>query len=135
MARHGCGPFAPDRRGIDAGDGINRKVLELAEANPPFDAVYPGADRVEHPLPPLRDLGLYIAFRRRVAEAVPWLRITGEKLAVGAHQRVEASRAVADERVELLEILRHDGDRNHAVEGAVGRGAPPRQNEERRSES
>src|SRR6266508_1974646 len=135
MACHGRHPFAADRRSLYPGDRVNRKALELAVADPPFGAVDLGADRVDLALPSLRDRGLELAARPLRAQLLGRLRITGEKLAVRAYERVEAAWAAADERVELLEILRHDRDRHHAVECAVRRRPAPRENEERRAES
>src|SRR5262249_62242704 len=105
MARHGRPPFAPDRCAVDAGNDVDRKPLELAMTAPPFDRVDLGPpDGLDAALPSLRD--------RRVQSAagletlVGPLRITGKKSAVCTQQRVKASRAAADERIELLEILR-----------------------------
>src|SRR6516164_1327324 len=121
MARHGRDPFAPDRRAVDAGNDVDRKALELAMTDSPFDRVDLGPpDRLHAALASLRD--------RRVQSAagletlIGPLRITGEKSAIRTDQRVKASRAAADERIELLEILRQHGDGDHAVERTIADG-------------
>src|SRR5262249_30003465 len=50
-------------------------------------------------------------------------------------QRVKRAWAAPDERIELLEILRHDRHRDHPVETAVFGRTAPRKDEERRAES
>src|SRR6516164_1913210 len=134
MTRHGRHPFAPDHRAVDAGDDVDRKALELAMADSPFDRIDLGPpDGLDAALPSLRD--------RRVQSAagletlVGPLRITGKKSAVGTKQRVKAPRAAADERIELLEILRQHGDGDHALERTIRRRAAPGENEERRTET
>src|SRR5262249_39513312 len=132
MTRHRRHPFAPDRRAVDAGNDVDRKALELAMTDAPFDRVDLGPpDGLDAALPSLRD--------RRVQSAagletlVGPLRITGKKSAVGTEQRVKASRAAAYERIELLEILRQHGDR--AIKRTIRRRAAPGENEERRTET
>src|SRR5919197_3787825 len=135
MACHRRHPFAADRRRVHPGDRVNRKALELTIAEPPFGAVDLGADRVDPALPSLRNRRLEPAARSLRAQVLGRLRITGEKPAVRAYKRVKLAWTAADERVELLEILRHDGDRDHTVERAVDRRTAPRKNKEGRAEN
>src|SRR5205823_11237464 len=116
MARHGRGPFGPYRRCLEAGDYVNGEALELAVTDPPFGPVDLRADGVGRTLPALRDRRLEPTARAERAYALGLFRITGKKLTVAADQRVKAAGAAPDQRVELLEILRHHGDCDHAIE-------------------
>src|SRR5262245_34085422 len=134
MARHGRKPFAPDRRAVDAGDDVDRKALELTITNSPFGRVDLGpCDREDAALSSLRDRGAQTA--AGLEAPIGPLRITGEKTAVRTDQRIKASRAAADERVEFLEILRQHGDPDHAVELTIRQRTPPGENKERRTKA
>src|SRR5260370_27286929 len=119
---------------MDAGDEVDREALELAMTDAPFDRGDVGLrDRAEPALRSLRDhRGQRAAW---LQPRVGPLRITGQKSAVSTEQRVKASWAVADERIELLEILRQHGDGGHAVERAIRRRPAPGENKERRTET
>ena len=132
MACHGCEPSAADRRAIDAGDDVDWKALELAIADPAFNLVeLRSRDGVDDALPTLSDHLVKTASWRQPLLAVGGLRIAGEKLSVIADQRIKASRAAPDERIEFLEVARQHGDRRHAVERTVRRGAASGEDEER----
>src|SRR5215831_12614071 len=134
MARHGRHPFAPDRRAVDAGNDVDRKALELAMTDSPFDRVDLGPpDGLHAALPALRDGRVQSAAGLETPTRP--LRITGKKSAICTHQRVKASLAAADERIELLEILRQHGNGDHAIERTIRRRAAPGENEERRTET
>jgi len=134
VTRHSRDPFGPDRRAIDAGDDVDREALELALTDAPFGRVDLGLrDRADAALLSLRDHRVQSA--AWLQRPVGPLRITGQKSAVSTEQRVKASRAAADERIELLEVLRQHGDGGHAVERAVRRGPAPGENKERRTET
>src|SRR5262249_6157035 len=83
-------------------------------------------------LPSLRDRGAQTA--AGLEAPIGPLRITGKKTAVRTDQCIRASRAAADERIELLEILRQYGDRDHAVELTIRRRTSPGENKERRGQ-
>ena len=135
MARHGREPFPANRRAVDAGDHVDRKALELAQADAALERIdLRVRDGEDHALRPLHyDLVERAAGLKRTL-AIGQLRIAGEKTAVAADQRVEASRAAADQRVEFLEIARQHRHRDHAVERAIGRGATAGEHEEGRAE-
>src|SRR6266446_1342212 len=100
----------------------------------PFDRVDLGLrDRADAALLSLRDHRVQSA--AWLQTPVGPLRITGEKSAVSTEQRVKASWAVADERIELLEVLRQHSDGDHAVERTIRRRAAPGENKERRAEA
>src|SRR5947209_7267520 len=107
MARHGSEPLGSNRGGIDAGHRVNGKALELAKSHPPLHSVQLRMrDGVDDPFPTLRNGRMQGAARLQLALAVAQRGVTGEKFAVRADERVQASGAVADQGVELLEILR-----------------------------
>jgi hypothetical protein len=134
VARHSRDPFGPDRRAIDAGDNVDREALELALTDAPFGRVDLGLrDRADAALLSLRDHRVQSA--AWLQTPVGPLRITGQKSAVSTEQRVKASGAAADERIELLEVLRQHGDGDHAVERAVRRRSAPGENKKRRTET
>jgi hypothetical protein len=134
VARHSRDPFGPDRRAIDAGDDVDGEALELTLTDAPFGRVDLGLpDRADAALLSLRDHRVQSAAWQQ--RPVGPLRITGQKSAVSTEQRVKASRAAANERIELLEVLRQHGDGDHAVERAVRRRSAPGENKERRTET
>jgi hypothetical protein len=134
MARHGRDPFTADRRTVDASDDVDRKPLELTITDSPFGCVDLGpCDREDAALPFLCDRGAQTA--AGLEAPIGSLRITGEKTAVRTDQRVKASRAAADERIEFLEVLRQHGDRDHAVELTISQRTPPAENKERRAKT
>ena len=85
--------------------------------------------------PALGDRVLQAAAGRETGRAVAQLGVAGEKLSVRLHQRVEASRAAPDQRIKILEVARQHGNRDHAVERAIGGGPPARKHEERGAET
>ncbi len=125
MTGHGRVPLAADRRAVDARDDVDRKTLELAEANPIRRPIDLGVrDRVDHAFPGPGHRLLQSAPGRETGRAVAHRRVMGEKFSIRLHQRKEASRAAPDQRVEVLEVARQHRDRDDAIERAVRRGAP-----------
>ncbi len=131
MVRHRGEPLAADGRALDARHHINGESGQLAIADASLDRIELGArHRVERTVEPQGHRAAQLARWGERQRTVILLRMARQEHAVGAHQRKEIAGAAPDQTIELLEVVRQDGDRDDAVERAVGRGPAPRQGEE-----